>query len=268
MHRRQPLSEESRAAWDRLANDMSGLEAERVEDRLVWFERRLPWWSPSRRAHDRRRSRGLVLFVLLCILTSPAMNARALLEVLRVKVLGSPSRLDVLLKSLSGHTNSREERALRRTYLDLFREVGSDIVAQTSAGDLVAEFQRRSWLGKLLLLEKRRMDAGFPLEVSGKPNPEDALRAGKLEFELARAGAYGKLAEEGGALARESLAAMGYVDFHPRRTPGPSRRVIFLVLLVALAISASVFAWWRAKAWDQDNQRFVAAARATLDAHR
>jgi len=177
---------------------------------------------------------------------APLMESEALPLLHQLGLFGSPEKLDMLLRSLSGRVFAPPPdlaaRYLRSVSSILGEDAQNTMVERMSA----RAFAASPWPRQLRWLVSRAQGG-----AAAKPGRASSPihRADTLEFRLARAGAFRRLGRCGGRLARQVLAELGYQDYRSGHATWPWPRVALTLILVTLVVLVALYQQRRTNQW-------------------
>ena len=235
----------------RLRDHLGRLSITQVEAILDWLTPRRSWWQVHRVPALRRMARVRLLFVVTVAVGAHAYRHEALVVLVQRGLLGDAERVQRQMDWMCSRVKLPGERELARTYLDLVRDSRAGGNDELVGEDRTRTFRGWPWTRQLLLLERSNHAWNVTRGLGkGSEDPGPAVVVGEMEFDLARARAYSRLARRGGAIARTSLRAMGYRDFRVRRRTWPVRPLLLATGLCLLAALLTIGAYARARRWD------------------
>lgn len=244
-------------ALQALRDQVRLLDEDQVEAVLESLRRQERVWHVCPGVWRYRTRRHVLLLVLLAHIVAPYFQFEVLSVLHRRGLAGGHHELDALVAWMPTRVVGERERELVTAYLDLAgRVLFGRAEGQGGLRPLSADaFASWPWTRRVqwLAVQHRRWAAADG--ASADPvwsNP--AFHAHRLEFELAHAGAFGRLAREGGPVAAAVLDRMGYRDRAPARAGWPVRTLALAGLGLAFGALVLILGAWRTRAWDDANR--------------
>jgi hypothetical protein len=231
IHLEHSLSVEENALLeelDRSVQLVEGLECQHLVDWITQPESLLQKFHPVER---HRPQRLLLLLVLLAETIGRVSDYRIPTELQEAMADSN--------QGAAPHLSWLPRLFLNRKYLPVCEEYLAAYLVIFFEGRLHSpdsltpeEFNSWPWYSRMLHLQ------GWRLIWQRRHEHNPATCSGRLEFTLARRGAYGALERQGGLLARRAISRLGYADTSEGKPPLRARQFLPALLLALGAVAA------------------------------